>query len=249
MVGVLGVGHGVAHGTAVALAADAPAVAHGVTGGSSNEGDVDVDLAGLNGTGTAAVAADNGGGLQLAGGDHLAHTATDAGGLDADDLALLNVIGNGIVGRAQAGGGDGQVLEAQLLDGGSHHLVDHIVAVPQVVVEGEGHAILGAALLEGLHQGVHHLGVHRLLAPAGAGRGLLDVLAVHIVLALVHLTAIGEQSVGNVPSYFVNHTRSPSYNPQARARRRVRSAPGIKAMSIILPSTVNTPTPAADCSR
>lgn len=97
MVGILGVGHGIAHGAAVGLAADTPAVAHAVRGGSSDESDVDVDLSCLDGTGTAAMGTDNGRSLQLTGGNHLAHPATDAGGLNADDLALFNIIGDGIM--------------------------------------------------------------------------------------------------------------------------------------------------------
>ena len=249
MVGVLGVGHGVAQGAAVALAAHAPAVAYAVAGGGGHESDVDVDLSGLNGPGASAVAADDGGGLELARGHHLAHSAPDARGLDADHLALLDVVGDGVVGGAQAGGRDGQIFQAQLLDGGGHHQVDHIVPVAQVVVEGEGHAAPGAALAQGLRQTVHQLALLGLFIPPGAGRGLLNIFAVHIVFALIDLPAFGQEVIRDLTSYCVFHTKSPSYIPQARASFRVRSAPGMNAMSIILPSTVNTPTPAADCSR
>ena len=249
MVGVLRVGHGVAHGAAVGLAADAAAVAHAVTGGGGHKGDVDVDLAGLDGAGTAAVAADDGAGLQLAGGDHFAHSAADAAGLNTDDLALLDVIGNGVVGVAQGGGRDGQILQPQLLDGGFHDHVDHIVAVTQVVVEGEGHAGLGAALSQRVGDGLHQLALLGLFIAAGAGGGLLDVLAVHVILSLIDFLAVFQQEIGNLSAYCVFHTRSPSQRPQARASFKVLSAPGIKAMSIILPSTVKTPTPAALCSR
>ncbi len=153
------------------------------------------------------------------------------------------------MGVAQAGGGDGQILQAQLLDGGLHDHVDHEVAVAQVVVEAEGHAAPGAAVAQGVGQSGHDLALLRLFIAAGAGGRLLDVLAIHVVLALIDLLAVYQQEVGNISSNLIDHTKSPSYMPQARARRRVRSAPGINAMSIILPSTVNTPTPAADCSR
>ena len=191
---------------------------------------------------------DNGRSLQLTGGNHLAHPATDAGGLNADDLALFNIIGDGIMGAAQRGSGNGQVLQAQLLDGGLHNHVDHIVAVTQMVVEGEGHTVLGATLLECVHQGSDDLALLGLFEPARLGGSLLEVLAVHIILALVNFLAVYQQRFGNISAYCVNHTRSPSYIPQAFASRRVRSAPGMKAISIILPLTVNTPTPAADCS-
>ena len=249
MVGVLGVGHGVAQGAAVALAAHAPAVAYAVAGGGGHESDVDVDLSGLNGPGASAVAADDGGGLELARGHHLAHSAPDARGLDADHLALLDVVGDGVVGGAQAGGRDGQIFQAQLLDGGGHHQVDHIVPVAQVVVEGEGHAAPGAALAQGLRQTVHQLALLGLFIPPGAGRGLLNIFAVHIVFALIDLLAVHKELLRDIASNCVFHTRSPSYMPQAFASFSVRSAPGIKATSTIFPLTVNTPIPAAAASR
>ena len=193
--------------------------------------------------------ADDGGRLQLSGGDHLAHPAPDAAGLDAHHLAGLDVGGDGVVGAAQAGGGDGQLLQPQLLDGGAHDHVHHVVPIPEMVVEGEGHAAFRPAVPKGLGDGVHHLAFPGLFIPAGPGGGLLHVPAVHIIFALIHLSAAAEQRIRNVTSNRVSHTKSPSYMPQAFARRRVRSAPGMKAMSIILPSRVKTPTPASACSR
>ena len=204
---------------------------------------------GLDGAGTAAVAADDGGGLQLAGGDDLAHLAADAAGLDAHDLALLDVLGDGVVRVAQGGGRDGDVVQAQFLDGGLHHHVDDVVAVAQVMVEGEGHAALGADLLEGVRDGVHDLALLGLLIAAGAGRGLLQVLAVHVVFALIHFLAVLQQEVRDFASNCVFHTKSPSYMPQALASLSVRSAPGMKATSTIFPLTVNTPMPLAWASR
>ena len=171
----------------------------------------------LDGPGPAPVAADDGGGLQLAGGDHLAHLPPDARGLDADHLALLDICRDGVVGGAQAGGGDGQILQPQLLDGGGHHQVDHVVPVPQVVVEGEGHAVPGSALLQRLGQRGYHLGVHRLLTPTGAGGGLLEVLAVHVVLALVDLLAVLQEVVRDLASNCVLHCLTP---PRRTCRRR-----------------------------
>ena len=206
-------------------------------------------LAGLNGAGTAAVAADDGAGLELALGDNLTHSAANAAGLDADDLALLDVIGNGVVGGTEGGRRDGQILQAQLFDGGLHDHVDHKVAVAQVVVEAEGHAALRAALLQGLGEALDELALLGLLIAPGFRGRLLDVLAIHIILSLIDFLAVRKQEIGNLSAYCVFHTRSPSQSPQARASFRVLSAPGINAMSIILPSTVKTPTPAALCSR
>ena len=246
--GIPGVCHGVAHAAAVAFAPYAPAVAHAVAGGGGKKGDINMDLSGLDGPGTAPVAADDGGCSQLPGGDHLAYPAADAAGLNARHLALLDVGGNGVVGAAQAGGGNGNIREPQLLHGGPHNHIYHIIPIPEVVVEGEGHAALRPAVPEGLRQGVHDLALLGPLIPAGPGRCLPDILAVHVIPALIDLPAACQQGVGNFPSHCVFHTRSPSYMPQAFASRSVRSAPGMKAMSIIFPSTVNTPTPASDCS-
>ena len=118
-----------------------------------------------------------------------------------------------------------------------------------MVVEGEGHAALRAALAQRVGQGLHDLALLRLFIAAGAGGSLLDVLAIHVILALIDLSAVFEQEVRDLSAYCVFHTRSPSQSPQARASFKVLSAPGMKAMSIILPSTVKTPTPAALCSR
>ena len=117
------------------------------------------------------------------------------------------------------------------------------------MMEGEGHAALCAQLPQGVRDGIHQLAFLGLLIPTGAGGCLLEVLAIHIVLALIHFPAVLQQEIGNVSANCVLHTRSPSQRPHARASFKVLSAPGMKAMSIILPSTVNTPTPAALCSR
>ncbi len=208
-----------------------------------------MDLAGLDGARTAAVGTDDGGRFELALRHHVADTAADAGGLHADDAAVFDVVGNHVVRAAQGGGSHGDVLDAELLHRSLNDHVGHIVAVTQVVMEREGAAVLAAALTQRVGNGLNQLGLLGLFITAGLGGGLLHILAVHIVLALIDLLAAGQEVIGNISAYCVSHTRSPSYSPQARASFSVRSAPGMNAMSIILPSTVNTPTPAALCSR
>ena len=249
MVRILGVSHGITHAAAVGLAADAAAVADTVTGRGCHKGDVDVHFTGFDGPRTAAVGTDNGRGLQLAGGNNFTDPAADAAGLDTDDLALFDVVGNRIVGVAEAGCGDGQIFQAQFFDRGLHDHVDDIVAVPQMMMEAEGHAALRTALTQGISQGSDNLGFLRSLVSSGLRSGFLDVLAVHVILALIDFLAVYQQFFRDVSAYCILHTRSPSYIPYAFARRRVRSAPGRKAMSIILPSTVNTPRPLAAFSR
>ena len=203
----------------------------------------------FDGAGTSAVAADDGRRFQLAFGNDLTHLAADAAGLDANDLALLDVLGNRVMRFAQRGRGDGEILQAQLFDGGFHDHIHHIVAVAQVMMEGEGHAVLRAALTQRIGDGRHDLALLRLFIAAGAGGSLLHVFAVHVVFALINFLAVYKQLVRDIASYCIFHTKSPSYMPHAFASFNVRSAPGMNATSTIFPLTVNTPIPAAAASR
>ena len=65
-------------------------------------------------------------------------------------------------------------------------------------MEGEGHAALCAQLPQGVRDGIHQLAFLGLLIPTGAGGCLLEVLAIHIVLALIHFPAVLQQEIGNV---------------------------------------------------
>ena len=211
MVGILCIGHGIAHGAAVALAADTAAVAHAVARGSGDESNVDVDFARLNSAGTAAVAADDGGCFQLSCRNDLANAPAYAGGLDADDLALLNIVRDGIMCAAETGCRDSQVLEPQLLNGCGHDHVRHIVAVTQVMMEAEGHAVFRAALEQGFSQGRDELALQRLFIAAGSWGGFLEIFAVHVIFAPIALLAASQQLVGDIASYCVFHyTRPPS---------------------------------------
>ena len=118
-----------------------------------------------------------------------------------------------------------------------------------MMMKGEGHAVLRAALTQGIGNCFYNLALLRLLIAAGAGGCLLDVLAVHVIFALIDLFAVHKQLVRDIASYCISHTKSPSYMPHAFASFRVRSAPGMNATSTIFPLTVNTPIPAAAASR
>ena len=135
----------IAQDAAVGLAAHAGAVAVLVTGGCADEGDVHMGLAGLNGADTAAVAAHGGQALQLAVGDGIADLAADTGRLDVDDGAILDHGDEGVMSLAQRACAQGDVLEAHLVDLFHDH-ADHEVALAEVVVEGDGHAVVGIAL-------------------------------------------------------------------------------------------------------
>ena len=226
IVGHIGVHIGVAQHAAVGLAAHAGAVAVLVAGGCTDEGDVHMGLAGLNGADAAAVAAHGSQPLQLAVGDGIADLAADAGGLDVDDGAVLDHRNQRVMGLAQRACAQGDVLEAHLVDL-LHDHADHEVALAEVVVEGNGHAVVGVALDEGLVDVLDHLIV--VVAHHGGDfrAGLLESLAVLIVVALKDLFAGAlEDLFGNFSAYCVQHNhKSPLYTPDALARSMVRFAP------------------------
>ena len=138
LVGMLCVGQGVAQRAADALgvlgAGIAGGVAEGVGAGGAEEGDVDVQV---------AVAAEDNRLVHDAGADGLGQLAAHAGGGDAGDDAVADVLDQGRVHVLKARCGQVQVLEAHLGELVDDH-VDHLVAAAEVVVEGDGHAVLKA---------------------------------------------------------------------------------------------------------
>ena len=222
----LGVHIGVAQHAAVGLAAHAGAVAVLIAGRCTDEGDVHMGLAGLDGADTAAVAAHGSQTLQLAVGDGIADLAADAGGLDVDDGTILDHGDEGVMSLAQRACAQGDVLEAHLVDLFHDH-ADHEIALAEVVVEGDGHAVVSVALDEGLVDVLDHLVV--VVAHHGGDfrAGLLESLAVLIVVALKDLFAGAlEDLFGNFSADCVQHNyKSPLYTPDALARSMVRFAP------------------------
>ena len=205
VVGKVGIVVCKAHAAAVVLAALTLGVAAAVRGSSGEERDVDVHFPGLHGTGTAAVAADDNGLVHLTGGDHLADAATDTGGLSLHDDALFHIIRKDILCRAQGGGCNMQILQAHLFHQHLCHHAGNVVAVTELGVEGEGHAVVGTALLAGFTDGSAEFVLLRLLVADGSRTGLLDQLAVLVVLTMVDFLAIDEQVVGNISANCVDH--------------------------------------------
>ena len=183
-------------------------------------------LAGLNGADAAAVAAHGGQPLQLAVGDGIADLAADAGGLDVDDGTVLDHGDEGVMGLAQRACAQGDVLEAHLVDL-LHHHADHEVALAEVMMEGNRHTVMCIALDEGLVDVLNHLIV--VVAHHGGDfrAGLLESLAILIVVALKDLFAGAlEDLFGNFSADCVQHNyKSPLYTPDAFARSMVRFAP------------------------
>ena len=216
----------IAQDAAVGLAAHTGAVAVLVAGGCADEGDVHMGLAGLNGADTAAVAAHGSQALQLAMRNSIADLAAHAGRLDVDDGAVLDHGDEGVMSLAQRACAQGDVLEAHLVDLFHDH-ADHEVALAEVVVEGDGHAVVGIALDQSLVDVLDHLVV--VIAHHGGDlrAGLLEGLAVFIIVALEDLFAGAlEDLFGNFSADCVQHNyKSPLYTPDAFARSMVRFAP------------------------
>lgn len=72
------------------------------------------------------MAADDGGVLELTGGNHLADPAADTGGLGLHDDAAFHVVGENVLCGAEGGSGNVQILQTHFLH---QHLADHIVPV------------------------------------------------------------------------------------------------------------------------
>ena len=136
-------------------------------------------------------------------------TLTDAGGQDAGDGAVLNIGDDGVVGLAQGGGADTDVFQAHVMNL-LHDHVHHIVALPEVVVEGDGHAVVSAALLQRLPDGVDQLAPGRVDFGPHGGRRLGILLAVVKESAAENVPAGDLQNLlGDIAAYCVDHTRSP----------------------------------------
>ena len=226
VIGHLSVHISIAQDAAVGLAAHTGAVAVLVTGGCADECDIHVGLAGLNGADTAAVAAHGSQTLELAVGDGIADLAADTGGLNVQDGTVLDHGDQSVMSLAQRACAQGDVLDAHFVDLFHDH-ADHEVALAEVVVERDGHAVVGIALDERLVDVFDHLVV--VIAHHGSHfrAGFLESLAVFIVIALEDLFAGALQDLfGNFSADCVDHNyKSPLYTPEALARSMVRFAP------------------------
>ena len=164
LVGILGVGKGVAHGTEGGGAVHAVHVALAVRRGGGNEGDVDVGLAGGQRVGTVAVGAEDSRLFQIAVRDGLPHALVDEVGVDAGDDFLPDHVGQTPVGAVDGAGADGDVMEAHLLDLRHDH-GKHLVAVPQMMVEGNGHTVLQSAQADDFLNGSNKFSLHQQCTP------------------------------------------------------------------------------------
>ena len=181
----LGIAQGAAAGAFLAVPVVAVGVAVGIAGGSAEERDVYMQLAGFDGRRPAAVGAEYDGEIHETVGDGVTQLAAEAAGLDMIHNAVLDVLDEGPMAVGKAACGKGEVLYAHLRDDVHHH-VDDEIAVPEMMVEGDGHAVLEAdALYRLLNGGEDLLGF------------LLTLVEAHEVLLVKVLFVIDAVAGGN----------------------------------------------------
>ena len=109
-------------------------VAVGVCARGAEEGDVDVNLAGFNGTRAPAVRTDDDRLFHQAVGDCGADLVAQAAAGDLGDHAVFDVLNERLVHIGDRAGGELQVFNAHFGNLVQHH-VQNIVALTKVVVE------------------------------------------------------------------------------------------------------------------
>ena len=147
VVGVQRIDQAEAEAAARGRAVDAVGVAEGVAGRGGEDGDVDVDLAILDGLPAAAVGAEDAEAAHLAGGAVVAERAVHAALDVVDDAGLDERDERGVAGEA-GGREPDEVFDAEL-GGGLEERDADLVAVAEVVVGGDAHAVAEAGVLEG----------------------------------------------------------------------------------------------------
>ena len=174
-------------------------------------------VAAHDGARSAAVAAQHCGRPESARGDELADGAVD-GSPDAGDDARFDMIDQMLVHAEKRRGKDGQVADAHFR-AGVDHLIDHGVAVAQMMVEGDGHAAFQA----GRGDGGFEVGQH-LVGAVGVGdaQTRTDDIARRLKgerAAIRFDFSVSFDKSGDVPSQCVErHGYSPSFSRPALTR-------------------------------
>ena len=141
----LGITEGTAHRAALLLTDVAVGIAEGIAGRCTEERHVDVEFASGDRRCTAAVRTENDREVHQAAGDLLCELPAHAAGLDVCDNTVLDMFDHRGMAARQRAGCDGQVFDAHSCDLIQHH-VDDVIAVSEMVVERNGHAVLQAGL-------------------------------------------------------------------------------------------------------
>ena len=84
--------------------------------------------------------------------DRIRQLAAHAGGVDAGDNAVFDMLNQAFVTGHQRAGGQRQIFKAQSRQD-FHHVVDHPIAFAKRMVERNGHAVFQATAGNGVFQG------------------------------------------------------------------------------------------------
>ena len=155
VIGILGVGAGIAQRAAGNAVVIVPAVAVGVavrvTGGRAQKRHIDVQITAADGAGPAAVGAEHHRAVHKATGDFLRQLTAQAGGLNMGDDAIFDMPDKRRMDGSQRGCRQRQVLVSHLRQLVHHH-IDDVVAVAEVMVEADGHTVFQSCAADGLLQ-------------------------------------------------------------------------------------------------
>ena len=211
LVSVVAVHEGIAQHAAVALTADALAVAVIVAGGRADKGNIDGRLAGLDGTDTAAVAAHDGETFQLAFRDSLPDLAAHTAGLDVGNRAILNHRHQRVMRFAEGTCADGDIFDAHLVNF-LHDHVDDQISIAEMVVEAQRHAVVGTTLDKGLVDRADEFARVMVHHDLGDRPLLVELGAILIVVALKDFLAGDFQNLfRNFSAYCIFHITNPPY--------------------------------------
>ena len=177
-------------------------VAIGVTGGRTQEGHIDVQVARGDGSGPPTMGTKYHREIHQAPGNLLCQGATQARGLNVCDQSGADVPNQGAVDGSQRGSRQGQIPESHGRQLIQHHIQD-VVAVAEVMVEADGHAVLQSGFPNGFFQRRHHfIPISTALLE---GCGLLGVGA-------GEYPVVGDfVNMGNL--FQINHVRFPPLHP------------------------------------
>ena len=172
IVGISGIGTGIAQRAAsnavIIIPTVSIGVAVGVTGGRAQKRHIDVQITAADGAGPAAMGAEHHRTVHKATGDFLRQLTAQAGGLNMGNDPVFDVPDKRRMDVGQRGGRQRQVLVPHFRQLVYHH-VDDVVSVTEMVVEADGHAVLQPRTADGLFQRRHYLILLEIPLPEGGG--------------------------------------------------------------------------------
>ena len=254
MIRVARVEHRVPHRAAGRLSRRTGEVAEPVAGWRREEGDVDVEASLLDGARTPSVAANHHGKLELAVRYCFADLSTDARCVQARDDSLTHGVGDAVVRVAQRTRSERDVPYAHLVEQRECH-PDESVAVPQVMMEGDRHAVAESRLLDRFLEAARYLVRRRRGDFSGVERRRPEVLPVEPCARARVGSELSEPLNGrrDLSSDGVLHKilrfhRISTSIPARRASSSVRTACATTGASTMRPSTATTPSPRSSAS-